>query len=436
MLTFLKCAGIAFDTPPFVGGGIEVANEGRLSRARKYFLENYNNVVTWLVCLYILILPTRFLTTIKDFLCISCLCLWFGRMVLEKKLLFKRTPLDIPILIFGALIVASIFTSISPWKTADQIRGEFLKVFAVFYFSVNNINTTRQIKTVITCIVWTSLIYALYSVTGSTLLGVHVVGKGGLIDFPGGQVAGLFINIFIGFLIASFCYTNDIRKRVLLSFIIFANIAALYVASTRAAVVALFFQLILFFRDSLKKVALVILGFVCLLIMLPCHSIWHGDDIGIRVFHDFFHKSPEELYKGGSTTDRIASYKYHLSIIKKNPLYPHGWGRFYASKRKLLYTVRSYDPLSAYLSIWFQLGLQGLLVFIFLFYKLIRIFWVNKDDENGALFAGFLLMTVGFAVNIAFGDFYGDSQALMLWLLSGMGVGLYLNPEKVKVENK
>ena len=183
MLTPLKSAGTGFDATPFAEDSTRLAGSGKFSKAKHYFLENYDKIIICIVCAYILILPTRFLTSVKDILCASLISFWLIKMGLKKRILFERTPLDIPILLFGLIIVSSIFTSMSPWKTLDEIRGEFLKVFALFYFSVNNINTERQIKTVIMCIAWTSLIYALYSVVGSVVFGVEVVGKGGLIDF-------------------------------------------------------------------------------------------------------------------------------------------------------------------------------------------------------------------------------------------------------------
>ena len=89
--------------------------------------------------------------------------LWFARAIIEKKILFPRTPLDIPILLFVLSQVISTILSIHPrtsmWGYYTRFNGGLFSTityFSLFYAYLANVQRKDQIK-----LLWTLLLAGL-----------------------------------------------------------------------------------------------------------------------------------------------------------------------------------------------------------------------------------------------------------------------------------
>jgi len=97
---------------------------------------------------------------------------WILRSIQEKKFILKRTPLDIPILIFLASQIISTIVSIDPhtsiWGYYSRFHGGLastLSYIALFYAFVSHFSgKTRSITNVIYTILVTSLVVSLYGI--------------------------------------------------------------------------------------------------------------------------------------------------------------------------------------------------------------------------------------------------------------------------------
>ncbi|MFC1613371.1 hypothetical protein ACFL23_03500 [Patescibacteria group bacterium] len=75
---------------------------------------------------------------------VAVLIWWFRMIILEKKMTWKRTPLDIPILIFVAtnvlIAMFSVDKYVSLWGSYGTFSQSLINVFtmAVLYFVVTN----------------------------------------------------------------------------------------------------------------------------------------------------------------------------------------------------------------------------------------------------------------------------------------------------------
>lgn len=134
--------------------------------------ENYiklsHNLIFGLIVLSAIISPLFFLPTTSEFfdfnkftaflaITVAGLLIWASRMIIEKKFVLTRTPLDLPILAFVAVSFVASLTSVDQFISAfgnpARIWPSFfpLATLVAFYFlTVSNLKTKKQV----TVIVW------------------------------------------------------------------------------------------------------------------------------------------------------------------------------------------------------------------------------------------------------------------------------------------
>lgn len=115
-----------------------------------------NKAIHWIIYFLVFFIPLFFLTDTVDFfdynkqyliwvMVFSAVIIWLLRMlILEKKMVWKRTPLDAPILIFLAanvlIAIFSIDKYLAFWGTYGVFHESLLNILAmiVLYFLITN----------------------------------------------------------------------------------------------------------------------------------------------------------------------------------------------------------------------------------------------------------------------------------------------------------
>ena len=73
-----------------------------------------------------------------------------------------------------------------------------------------------------------------------------------------------------------------------------------------------------------------------------------------------------------------------------------------------------------------ETGIQGLIFFVFLLYRLLKFTYVSAESENRLLlkfyFSATFLMVISFFIGNLFDDSFIDDSALLFWFLSGMAI--------------
>ncbi|MCD4813656.1 O-antigen ligase family protein [bacterium] len=134
-----------------------------------------------LIALVILLIPTFFIILTRDqfelpkltiFRILTCFMLgtWGVRIVAARKIHFRKTPLDIPILVWAALQIVTTFISVSGYVSYrgeyENFRGLITVLnYAVLYFvAVNFIRTREQINRMLFIILFTGLLVTAYGI--------------------------------------------------------------------------------------------------------------------------------------------------------------------------------------------------------------------------------------------------------------------------------
>ncbi len=101
---------------------------------------------------------------------LSCLAIWLIKILISRDFKMRRTPLDLPILIFGAIYLITSLVSISPIKSIlgsyGRIDGSFLTVLffiILYYLVVNNFRSKKEITGMILAVIISTLLVAILS---------------------------------------------------------------------------------------------------------------------------------------------------------------------------------------------------------------------------------------------------------------------------------
>jgi len=150
---------------------------------KENFLKLSQSIIFSLVVAAAFLTPLFFLPTTSEFfefnkftailiLTIASFIVWAVKMVFEKRVVFTRTPLDIPILLILAVYFIAAYSSIDQFISFFGIQGRiwpsFIPLFVIsaFYFvSVATLKTKRQVNTVLWTLVGAATIAALIAVT-------------------------------------------------------------------------------------------------------------------------------------------------------------------------------------------------------------------------------------------------------------------------------
>ena len=120
-----------------------------------------------LACLLILaaLLPYSDITALREIAIYLGLFLWLARMALSGRWEFKRTPLDIPLILLLATGLISWYTAVDPRYTLRELEGEMLKGIITYYLAVNNLNTELRAKAVWIALVVGALFMDAYGIS-------------------------------------------------------------------------------------------------------------------------------------------------------------------------------------------------------------------------------------------------------------------------------
>jgi hypothetical protein len=68
---------------------------------------------------------------------------WIARMIVERRVIFQRTPIDVPMAIFIGWTLLSVATSYVPSYSAGRLRG--VALFLICYLFASNIERPRRV---------------------------------------------------------------------------------------------------------------------------------------------------------------------------------------------------------------------------------------------------------------------------------------------------
>jgi len=416
-----------------------------------------DRAVIFFFCVLIFFLPIAHTPTIRALALFIPLGLLMCRMWIVRDFEWHKTAFELPLLFFFIAAVISIPFSVNALRSLREVWGELITPVLLFCSVYLGIRRERDAAPLLFVFFMGSLVFSCYSFYdfsrhGGSWLTFTTYKAGGLRDPGGGEVAALYHTIVIPFLFWGGYYFRKPWQRVAIVLLLFINLAALHITFVRAAAVALGIQIFLVvFMLALKRqwrMSILLLFFLVLIggIYVQNKVFREMQTAPIPSIREFIEQSPEQLAGPSSKgmQQRLGMWKTALVEIGKNPFYPHGYGRFLFGK--IVRTEKNKDFIfsqvhNTYIGIAFELGVQGLILFLWMIGTFMVVCWKNwhktLHEELGLahyMAASLVVMMAGYWVNNFFGSFDAGDSKLFFMLLLGLGMAVMRNYSEARNE--
>jgi len=380
---------------------------------------------------------------------IIMLALWFLKMNAQGRFRLVRTPLDLPILTFGAIVAVSTVTSVYFNESKTELF-KILNYILLYYIVVNNIKDFKRIKRVITILVVIGCalaVYGLYNYLNGIEMIYGIEKKAYLGNLTATYVnsnsmcayLALTIPLAVGLFLSGILGRQREGRRSITTFIlppaIFVMTAALIFTHSRDGWIS-FFASILFLSIILirirhrtpKTLTRVVMITLVILIIL-------GTVGSIGLYQAVKNKSAASLsnpFRGVPLESRIEVYRGSLQMIADRPLLGVGPGNFplvyprYRDKKHIIFMNETHNDYLQFTSEMGIFSLAAFLVLLFLYFKYgIKYLVSSKNMYLLGLTLGCMVSIAGVALHGSMDfPFQIPANALTFWVILGLTVSI------------
>jgi len=394
------------------------------------------------------------------------LMFWGFNILKKEEFKLVSSPLNIPVLSFIIICILSLIWSNSPFVSLKELPL-FLPGPLLYFMIVNNIHNEKQINRIISATLIIGGLFGIYGIFQYN--GIDFAFWIG--NYGRGKVFGLFGNAgyFSEYLILTlpiavslFLVTKNKIIKLLLLVGILAMGSTIALTFTRTPYLALGVSFIFmgffffasrgksFFKEN-KKIFIVILIAVILIVSLFVIPTPLSEK-GTVISKIKERASVTQLVSEFSTGRRMAIWKYSTLIIKDYPWLGSGIGTFkYNSLRyqakfldqgenRSLYPYGIAEKVhNEYLQIWTELGIIGLLVFIWLVFTYfnygLKTLKRSKDNiYRQGIIIGLMGSVIAFLVDCVFWfPLHHSFTSFLLWLYLSLLVVIGLKHEIIDI---
>jgi len=402
---------------------------------------------------------------VAEVLVVLALMFWGLKLISRGEIKFSSSPLNFPILSFMAICLLSLIWSNSFFVSLKELPL-FLAGPLLYFVITNNISDDRQISRILNILLVVGTlfgIYGLFQYNGIDFsFWAHNIGRQ--------QIFGLFgnVNYFAEYLIVPlplaislFLATRNRVHKILLLVGILVMGGSLVLTFTRGSYLAIGFSSIFIFLLYLtnqsksfikehKKIFIFILVLIILITFLFAipNPLNKSGTIISKIKGRI---SISQITQGSSLKRRIAIWKFTILMIKDHPLLGSGIGTykyntfnyqaefFEQGKNRSLYPHGFADKAhNEYLQLWAELGIIGLIIFIWLiisyFRFVLKILRKTKDEYKQGIIIGLMGAIVAVLVDGTFGfPLHLPATIVLFWLALGLTVAVGLLKNEVNV---
>lgn len=408
---------------------MNISAGGEFENRSVKILKGINHLLLFCFGTLVFTLPMAHTESIRAFSLAIPAALWILKMVLERRWIWIRTPLDLPIAAFTTVGAFSLLGAVDFGYSLNEYTGEWLLGVFLFYLAANHFRQ-EQIKPLLIVMLCGNLIMVAYGVyeffhRGGSLFDYQIRSQS--LHYGYGAFSTYLVTVLPYLLLGLLACGKDHVFRWFLLLLFLGNLFVLYLTQARGAWVAAVLLLLWAGWRHLSKRNMLLLGALGLILALtifPKEVIRHHAPL-LRP-----DAPPAQIETGQARWELI---KFSLERIREKPFQMLGFGqRSFVKKYPDFYNkykgARLWHAHATFLNIAFQTGLQGLALFIYLIYGLLKFTYNKARTEKLPLrkfyFQATFLMIIVFFVRNLTDDFFKDDSALLFWLLAGVAASL------------
>lgn len=342
----------------------------------------------------------------------------------KHKFSFYRTKVDYSILIFAIFSIVSIFVSGDKVFSAYNffnVAGRYLLTFflVVQMYPREDENIDKKIILVLLASYLIVCLYGFWQI----LLNHRDIEQGLWVDsevfknikmrmystWYNPNLFGGYLDILLSIIASLFSFSYKGKAKSVLLFLFILGFVCLFLTYARGSIIALVLVLGIYFL--LKKRSL----FLGLLILVGSLFILNPGIV---------ERFSLNLYNMDTSSQmRLAFFNSTMHMIKDHPLLGIGWGQFYAVYPMYDYymqgeIIRIVHAHNMYLNIWAEVGIFGLLGYLYTFFKTIV---EGLTGNQNPLYIGISLGMLAISIN-GLTDFvlFNIELSMLLWCLMGL----------------
>ncbi|MBM2833731.1 MAG: rfaL 1 [Candidatus Brocadiaceae bacterium] len=370
-------------------------------------------------------------------------------MISEKKILFTKTSINIPVFSFLLCSLAASFHSAHIKNSLETIVHNYLIYFMIFFCMVNTIHNQEQAKRILKAMLITCGLVCAYGLYGY-YTGIAIRDGRLVATFEYHSRIAKYISLLLPIAVCLFLWYKDILSRLSLALLVLLCSFSLILTMSRTSWIAILITMLFIGFAVQKKLLMVIVIGVCalLIFILPSKFITHAKTI-MQV--DKFFAAKKIL------GERLLCWKASFAMIQDHPLLGIGPGKknfrdafqLYGGKIKEAEkqikkekasiqpkeikikkknAVKGVEKLSSahniFLHIWVEIGIVGLLAFLWLFvtvfYAAIKSWRSLKSGYEKALLLGITASLISIFSHGLTDSFWKKPDALFLWYIIGI----------------
>ncbi len=374
------------------------------------------NLASFMVLIFIL--PFAHTMTLRLVAIFIPVLFWLLDTIINRRLAFKRTALDIPVLFLLLWGLFSTIFSVDFKYSLKEYRGDMVTGFLLLFSSINNIGKNK-VERIIDALMIGVVIVCLYGVLEYFGIAGQMKMKGRADSVaPDPQYFSAYIILVLPVILYRLrMAVGSIKYLYLL--IASLVLVSLGLSFTKGAWIVGFIELAIWGLFIDRKVLVVLSAVVVLGIA----------GLSLTSGHRLSEKGLLEQYRD-SDSIRIRLWKFGIIHLKDSPIFGIGYGRKnFATVYPEFFKkdIQHFHTHNTFLNIGLELGIPGLIALIWLFWAILKSLWKDWRDrlnENRILSFAIFVSVVGFLVRIELDHLLVDEMALMLWLLVGMGFAI------------
>ena len=369
---------------------------------------------TYLIKFNLGFLPTTLLEVMFWIIFITWLIKWNKRIIYKlKKIIIKNPNLFISISIFLISVTISIFTSTNLRSALGEWKAFYIEPILLFFILIITLKEKKQINNLIFALILSGLITSILSIyqhfTGwmvpySFWQNNNTFRVTGWYDFP--NAVSLFLSPLTLLSLLLINKKNWYTWIIPIIFIISSILAVIFCKSTGGLVgiTTGFSLLLLFYKKTRLPIILAGLVGIIIIVSLPQSS----------------YIKQELFFQDRSGQIRISMWKDTINFLKVNPL----WGAGLASYQKKIkpYHTRVngegieifHHPHNIFLTMWVNLGILGLIGFVWIVIWFFRVGLMNLNKQTKILLASMLIIVV---MGLVDSPYIKNDLAILFWLL-------------------
>ncbi|MEK6680435.1 MAG: O-antigen ligase family protein [Nitrospirota bacterium] len=383
------------------------------------------NLISFMVLIFIL--PFAHTMTLRLFAIFVPVFFWLLDIIINRRLAFKRTALDIPVLFLLLWGLLSTIFSVDVRYSFKEYRSDMLIAFLLLYSSINNIEKNK-VERIIDALIIGVIIVCLYGVLEYFGIAGQMKMKGRAdSSTPDSQYFSTYIILVLPVILYRLrMAVGSIKYLYLL--IASLVLVSLGLSFTKGAWIVGFIELVIWGLFIDRK----ILMFLIVVIIIGAAGLTMTSG------HRLSEKGLIEQYRDSDSV-RIRLWKFGIIHLKDSPVFGIGYGRKnFATVYPEFFKkdIQHFHTHNTFINIGLELGIPGLIALLWLFWVILKSLWKDwkdKMNEKRILSFAIFVSVVGFLVRIQLDHLLVDEMALMLWLLVGMGFAISKRKEAVNI---